>query len=169
MNRLAPILYVSTSSNPLAAPYSGREVPIPVAHLPAFPAANWPCPALGGQSRLLARARRPFPAAGSPRPSAIAPSADFQGSGRVARLDAGFALAMQSPCGTPPRRHRAALPIQRSIPDCSPLSHRAGRESAPSRMLCALPRCAISCNTRVPENTRLPYSSARPPRPSPAT
>src|SRR6266404_5908490 len=143
--------------------------PIPVARLSTFQAANMPCPASSGKSHLSARVRLPFGAAESLPPPAIVPSANFPSLETVARSDARFALAIRLPCDTHPSPHPVALPIPKSIPNCFLPWRHADSAAAPLRMLCVLRERGISCNTRAPESTRLPYSLAQPPRLSPAT
>src|SRR6266853_6703699 len=152
--------------------YRARTAPLfpnPVARPLTFPAANTPCPASSGKSHLSARVRQLFGAAQPLRPPAIVPSANFPSSGTVARSDAHFAPAIELPCDTHPSPHLVALPIPESNPNCFPLWRPADPTPALSRMLCVLREGGISCNRRVPENTRLPYSSAPSPRLSPAT
>src|SRR5713101_632877 len=143
--------------------------PNPVARLLTFPAANMPCPASSGNSHLSARVRLLFEAAELLRPPAIVPSANFPSLGTVARSGANFAPAIGLPCDTHPSPHPVALPIPESIPNYFQLWRRADPTPAPSRMLCVLREGGTSCNTRAPENTRPPYSSAPSPRLSPAT
>src|SRR6266481_428705 len=143
--------------------------PKPVARLSTFPAANMPCPASSGKSHLSARVQPLFGAAESLRPPAIVPSANFPSLETVARSDARFALAIGLPCDTHPSPHPVALPIPKSIPNCFLPWRHADPSPAPLRMLCVLRERGIWCNTRAPENTRLPYSSAQPPRLSPAS
>src|SRR6266478_2274598 len=148
----------------VAPPFLG-----PLVRLLIFPVANMPCPTSSGKSHFPGRVRPLFEAAESTRSRATAPSANFPDSSTVARSDAGFDSATQLPCGTHPSRLRVALPIPESIPNCFPLSRHADPAATPLRMLCVLRGCWISYNRRAPENTRLPYSSAQPPRLSPAT
>src|SRR5260370_20574870 len=143
--------------------------PDPVARPLTFPAANRPCPASSGKSRLSARVRRLFGAAELLRPPAIVPSANFPSLGTVARSDRRFAPAIGWLCDTHPSPHPVALPITESIPNCFPLWRPADPTPALSRMLFVLREGGISCNRRAPENTRLPYSSAPSPPLSPAT
>src|SRR6266481_7387113 len=143
--------------------------PNPVARPLTFPAANMPCPASSGKSHLSARVRLLFGAAELLRPPAIVPSANFPSLGTVARSDVRFAPAIGLPCDTHPSPHPVVLPIPESIPNCFLLWRHADPSPAPLRMLCVLRERGIWCNTRAPENTRLPYSSAQPPRLSPAS
>src|SRR6266852_6598028 len=148
----------------VAPPFLG-----PVVRLLTFPGANMPCPASSGKSHLSARVRLLFGAAEALRRPAIVPSANFPSLETVARSRADFAPAIGLPCDAHPSPHPVALPIPKSIPNCFLLWHHADPAPAPLRMLCVLRERGISCNTRAPENTRLPYSSAQPPRLSPAT
>src|SRR5882762_3001584 len=143
--------------------------PIPVARLSTFPPANMPCRASSGKSHLSARVRLLFGAAESLPPPAIVPSANFPSLETVARSDARFALATGLPFDMRPSPHQVVLPIPESIPNCFPLWRHVGPAPAPLRMLYVLRERGSSCNTPAPENTRLPYSLAQPPRLSPAT
>src|SRR6267154_6692232 len=143
--------------------------PNPVARPLIFPAANMPCPASSDKSHLAAQVRLLFGAAQPLRPPAIVPSANFPSLGTVARSNARFAPAIGLLCDRHPSPHPVALPIPESIPNCFPLWRRADPTPAPSTMLCVLQEGGTSCNRRAPENTKLPYSSAPPPRLSPAT
>src|SRR5882762_6361372 len=143
--------------------------PNPAARLSTFPAANMPCPASSGKSHLSARVRLLFGAAESLRPPATVPSVNFPSLETVARSDARFVPAIGLPCDTHPSRHQVALPIPESVPNCFLLWRLADPAPAPLRMPCVLRERGIWCNTRAPENTRPPYSSAQPPRLSPAT
>src|SRR6266404_1254834 len=143
--------------------------PNPAARPLTFPAANMPCPASSGKPHLSARVRLLFGAAELLRPPAIVPSANFPSLDTVARWGADFAPAIGWPCDTHPSPHPVALPIPESIPNCFQLWRPADPTPALSRMLCVLREGEISCNRRAPENTRLPCSSAHPPRLSPAT
>src|SRR6266436_272509 len=143
--------------------------PNPVARLLTFPGANMPCPTSSGKSHSPERVRPLFGAVEPRRPPAIVPSANFPSLGTVVRSDARFAPAIGLPCDTHPSPRQVVLLIPESIPNCFLLWRHADPAAAQLRMLCVLRGCWISCNRRAPENTRLPYSSAQPPRLSRAT